>query len=224
MQLTSAPMLAGLPRWSPDGKRIAFVGHVPGRSWKIYVVPVDGGSPERLTEDESPEMDPTWSSDGNSVVFGEEYGSSQPTHIYAIDLRTRSVSTLPGSDGLFSPRWSPDGRFITALGPRATKMMLFDEKARKWTQLLNVHVGGYQVWSKDSKHVYIPDTSSDAEMTFYRVRIADHNLERVADFMVPKGFMPGNFGKWSGLAPDGSPLFVRDLSDEEIYALDVDLP
>jgi len=226
VQLTSAPMLAGLPRWSPDGKRIAFVGHVPGRSWKIYVVPFDGGSPEPLTHDEGPEMDPTWSPDGNSVVFGEDYGSPQPTHIYAIDLQTRSISMLPGSAGLFSPRWSPDGRFITALGTRATKLMLFDVKARKWSELLNVLVGGYQVWSEDSKYVYVLDISSKGRMgmLFYRVRIADHNLERVADFTVPKGFMPGSFSIWSGLAPDGSPLFVRNLRYEEIYALDVDLP
>jgi Tol biopolymer transport system component len=223
MQLTSAPMSAALPRWSPDGKRIAFMGKVPGRSWKIYIVPFDGGSPEPLTQDERDEMDPTWSSDGNSVVFGESFDSSQPTHIYAIDLRTRSVSTLPGSDGLFSPRWSPDGRFIAALGPRASKMMLFDVKAQKWTQLLNAVVGGNHVWSKDSKYVYILDTSSNAEMKLYRVRIADHNLERVEDFMVPEGFA-GSIGAWSVLAPDESPLFVRDLTGQEIYALDVDLP
>jgi Tol biopolymer transport system component/DNA-binding winged helix-turn-helix (wHTH) protein len=224
MQLTSAPMLASVPRWSPDGKRIAFAGHVPGRSWKIYVVPFDGGSPERLTEDERPENDPTWSSDGNSVVFGELYESAQPTHISVIDLRTRSLSTLPGSDGLFSPRWSPDGRFIVALGPRGTKMMLFDVKARKWTELLKAQVGGYHVWSKDSKYVYVLDTSSDLELVFFRIRIADHKFERVADFMVPKGLLSGAHGPWSVLAPDGSPLFMRDLSNSEIYALDVDLP
>jgi hypothetical protein len=32
------------------------------------------------------------------------------------------------------------------------------------------------------------------------------------------------FGAWSGLAPDGSPLFVRDISNREIYALDWKLP
>jgi hypothetical protein len=31
-------------------------------------------------------------------------------------------------------------------------------------------------------------------------------------------------GPWSGLTPDGSPLFVRNLSTDEIYALDLDLP
>ena len=121
------------------------------------------------------------------------------------------------------PRWSPDGRFIAALGPKGTKMMLFDVRARKWTELLNVQVGGYHAWSKDSKYVYVLDASSDPELVFYRVRIVDHKFERVADFMVPKGLLSTN-GPWSGLAPDGSPVFLRDISSVEIYALDVDLP
>jgi hypothetical protein len=31
-------------------------------------------------------------------------------------------------------------------------------------------------------------------------------------------------GEWSGLTPDGLPLFTRDISIQEIYALDVELP
>jgi hypothetical protein len=31
-------------------------------------------------------------------------------------------------------------------------------------------------------------------------------------------------GSWTGLAPDGSPLFVRDLSTQEVYALELELP
>ena len=103
-------------------------------------------------------------------------------------------------------------------------MMLFDVKARKWTELLKAQVVGYHVWSKDSKYVYVLDTSSDLKLVFFRIRISDHKFERVADFMVPKGLLSGAHGPWSVLAPDGSPIFMRDLSNSEIYALDVDLP
>ena len=41
-QLTFAPMEVALPRWSPDGKRIAFMGREPGKPWKIYLMPVGG--------------------------------------------------------------------------------------------------------------------------------------------------------------------------------------
>ena len=41
-----------------------------------------------------------------------------------------------------------------------------------------------------------------------------------------KGFRRavGTFGPWMGLAPDDSPLVLRDVGAQEIYALDVDLP
>jgi Tol biopolymer transport system component/DNA-binding winged helix-turn-helix (wHTH) protein len=224
MQLTFAPLYAGLPHWSPDGKRIAFAGTVSNQNWKIYTVPFDGGSPEPLTENERTEVDPTWSPDGNSVVFGENFVSDRRTHIYAVDLRTRRTSELPGSNGLFSPRWSPDGRFIAALSVEGDLMMLFDVKAQAWTKLSNVPVNGYHVWSRDSKYVYVIDTSRNIEVVPYRIRIADHKLERVANFAVPKALMAGLFGLWAGLTPDDSPLFLQDISSEEIYALEVDLP
>jgi hypothetical protein len=57
----------------------------------------------------------------------------------------------------------------------------------------------------------------------FRVQISDRKLERLFSL---KGFQAagGAFGNWSGLAPDGSPLFVRDASIQEIYALDVEMP
>ena len=56
-----------------------------------------------------------------------------------------------------------------------------------------------------------------------RIRISDGKLERILSL---KGFQaaPGAFGNWSGIAPDDSPLFVRDASIQEIYALDWDAP
>jgi hypothetical protein len=49
------------------------------------------------------------------------------------------------------------------------------------------------------------------------------SAEMVADLVGEHRF-GGRWGLWSGVAPDGSGLFVRDASSQEIYALDVDLP
>ena len=43
LQLTSPPLGAGMPHWSPDGRQIAFHGSVDGQSLRIYIVPFDGG-------------------------------------------------------------------------------------------------------------------------------------------------------------------------------------
>jgi len=80
------------------------------------------------------------------------------------------------------------------------------------------------VWSKDSKYIHLFDILGRQTLACYRVRIRDHKLEQLASFDIPKGLGEGPLGPWEGLAPDGSPLFMRDLSMSEIYALDLDLP
>ena len=47
-----------------------------------------------------------------------------------LDLKTHELTTLPGSEGLFSPRWSLDGRYLAALTSDSRKLMLFDFETR----------------------------------------------------------------------------------------------
>src|SRR5262249_25000152 len=128
-------MTAWFPRWSPDGTRMGFVGSRPGQPLKIYLLSAEGGHPEPLVPRGSSEMDPNWSPDGQSILFGAVPSATGlgPGHtdIEIWDLRRRRISTLPGSEGLGSPRWSPDGRFVvaTALSQdkwRAPGVLIFD--------------------------------------------------------------------------------------------------
>jgi Tol biopolymer transport system component len=198
---------------------------VPGQSWKIYVVSGEGGKPELVSEERRDELDPTWSPDGNSLIFGG-IGIGSAPKIYLVDLRTAHVSIIPGSEGMFSPRMSPDGRFIAAMdSPGSRKLLLFDQQTHKWTALLDGTVAGlgWPQWSADSRYIYFGGTSGTQEFSFYRVGIANHKLERVATIEIPEG-ATGRWSPWMGVTPDGSPLVLRDLSIQEIYALDVDLP
>lgn len=227
-QLTNPPLAAGLPQWSPDGTRIAFSGLLPGGIWKIYVVPAEGGKPELVSQGERSELDSTWSEDGNSLIFGGIFLGVQ-ARIASVDLRTGRESIIPGSEGMHSPRASPDNRFIVAVdAPGARKLLLFDRETQKWSELMNnKNPGGVNLnwnrWSADSKFVYVYDFADRHAPVVYRIRIADRKVERVAAFEVPQG-LNGYWLSWAGVAPDGSPLVLRDLSIEEIYALDVDLP
>ena len=72
LQLTSLPMQAFLPRWSPDGKQIAFSTEVPGGFDKIHVVAAEGGRSAQLTAENHNENDPNWSPDQNVLMFGGE--------------------------------------------------------------------------------------------------------------------------------------------------------
>jgi serine/threonine protein kinase len=222
LQLVFPPMQAYLPRWSPDGKQIAFFGHPPGEPWQIYIVPAEGGSPELIYRSATNSADPSWSPDGKSLAFGENSLNNQGSAVYVLDLKTRKASKLAGSDGLYSPRWSPDGRYIAAIPLDSLKLMLFDLSTQKWSALAEIFVA-YPTWSRDGRYVYFDGGILDNQESYFRVQISDSKLERLFSL---KGFQAagGAFGNWSGLAPDETPLLVRDASIQEIYALDVEMP
>jgi len=198
------------------------MGAEPGKSWQIYVVPAEGGTPRMISPEDRNHGDPSWSPDGLSLAFGA-LPWAEPDNaggIFILDLRTNRVSKVAGSERVSYPRWSPDGRYIWAETADGLKPTLFDFKTQKW-QELNSGVIGYPSWSRDSKYIYY-DAGTGDQTGLYRVRVSDHNVERIESLKDVR--RAGSLGLWSGLAPDDSPLLLSDRSTEEIYAIDVDLP
>jgi Tol biopolymer transport system component len=218
-------MQAALPRWSPDGKRIAFSAVIPGEPDRIHVVAADGGRPAQLTAGNHYETDPNWSPDQNSLVFGGEPwfegGAPGSAAIHMLNLKTHQVSTLSGSEGFYSPHWSPDGRYVLATLFGSLKLMLFDFNTHEWAELVS-SPAAYPNWSRDGSYIYFINPYI-AEPAIYRVRISDRKLELVTSLTRQRlGWSIA--GKWTGLAGDDSPLVLRDAGSEEIYALEWEAP
>ena len=215
VQLTDPPIQAFLPRWSPDGTQIVFADNNSPKDI-IYEVSSQGGSPRRLIPGEDRiEEDPNWSSDGKKIVFG----SGQPDYpdpkgdIRILDLVSNQVTTLPGSVGLFSPRWSPDGRFIAALPFDSRGMKIFDVATQRWSELPDKQGIGYPAWSRDSKMIYYERTGGEGGL--FRIRVLGGEAERIHDM---KDWHSTGSG-WMGLDPTGAPLMLRDIGSSDIYAL-----
>src|ERR1700730_17549756 len=219
VQLTFPPMRAFLPRWSPDGKEIAFIGTAGGDHWTTYVIPAQGGVARQMIPGHDETADATWTSDNKSIVFGPWKGG-ESRGIKVLDLNTNQVSPLPGATEMWSPRTSPDGRYIAALSEQDSKMMLFDTRTQKWEQL-SAHYSGYPSWSRDGKFLYFQDWNhgSGYPSRVVRTRISDRRLETVLDLKSLDRLSIGTFMSWSGLAPDDSVLLSRNNSTQEIYAV-----
>jgi len=225
LQLTYPPGAASLPCWSPDGTRIAFHFGEFGKPWKIFLVSPQGGLADELLSENANEIDATWSADGKQLAFGRiAFGNTENIDIQVVNVKTRQFSALPGSKGLFSPRWSPDGRYLAALVAEGSKkLMLYDFHTNKWSEWLT-EIGNFEYpeWSSDSRYLYW-DNFGTGNPRCRRVKLGENKPEDLFTLNRLRRFL-GIFATWSGQAPDDSRLFVRDVSTQDIYALDVDFP
>jgi serine/threonine protein kinase/Tol biopolymer transport system component len=215
LQLTDPPIYPLNPRWSPDGKQIAFWGKKKGTVDEIYTVPAGGGTPQPLVPGNSvARREPNWSSNGDRILF-EEVAPNAPPVLRLLDLQGHRVSSIPGSVGYTSPRWSPDGRHIVAMTKDARKMVLFDFQTGKWSDLIQTTID-FPNWSRDSQYVYFVNYAEKPAVL--RIRISDRKVEQVADL---RGFLATGFWRfWLGLDPADAPLMLRDSGTQDVYSLD----
>src|SRR3984957_18561671 len=117
----------------------------------------DRGNPEQLTHGEKGDGDPSWSPNGDAIAFGisaQKAGTSKEHPIQILNLKSHKLSALPDSGGYFSPRWSPDGRWILAVdGHPPGGVELFNIGTGKWEELTKLP-NGYPDWSRDSRCIY----------------------------------------------------------------------
>ena len=231
MQLTSPPILAAMPRLSPDGKQVAFVDAAPGKPQKAYVISTEGGTPEELlpnSKSKEREDDPIWSPDGKTLIlaqYPEQFSGTDAAAAYSIarvDAQTKQTSKISGASGMFAPRWSPDGRYVSTFSVDQHRLMLLDLSTGRWSELTTGKILQYPNWSPDSKYVYYEDFGTDGP-EIDRVNIADRKKERLLGLKdVPRVSLTE--GPWNGVAPDGSPLIMRDVGIRELYSLELQLP
>jgi Tol biopolymer transport system component len=192
----------------------------------VYLVPADGGVPVEAYKDAADQGIPTWSPDGQRIVFGELLYRKprEEMMVHVLDLERHTLAILPGSKGVWTPRWSPDGRFILGMSPDQEKLRLFDWDTSSWRDLVEIRAINFPAWAPDSSSIafiaydltVVPNR--EGLKALYRFDIRRNKLERVASlehFASPPGL------EWYGVAPDGSLLGIRDVRIQELYALNL---
>lgn len=215
-QITFAPLQVDGFSWSPDEQWFALRARTPGKPWMICLVPSQGGDVQLIMPGETEQGIPTWSEDGRSIAFGDVpsvFGKSFGTEvIHMFDLNTHKLSELPGSRGLWTARWSPNGMSIAALTIEGQQLMLYDFGTKRWRPTKAENVNN-PTWSHDGKYIYF-DTAGD-DRALRRVLVADGHVDQLTSLHA----YPNLAWWWSGVTPDNSPLILRNLGTNEIYSL-----
>lgn len=168
-RLTVHEALDAYPRWSPDGKWIAFTSTRAGNA-DIWLIPAQGGDVRQVTVSSANDWVNDWSPDGTKLLF-YSMRDTRAFAMHTIDLRTNAVQRLtPREDDapLRFGSWSPDGRSIVYTragqpwwrawyrGSIAAHVVLRDLNSGKVRTLLKTNTQQlWPLWSPDGKSVYI---------------------------------------------------------------------
>jgi Tol biopolymer transport system component/DNA-binding winged helix-turn-helix (wHTH) protein len=214
-QLTTKPSIVTDPRWSPNGREIAYFGRIPGGPWKTYVIAIEGGSPQEIAAGSDPQP-PSWSADGTQMVLGSP--KPGPAGLGVLDMQTGKLSRLPDSIGLIVPKWSPDGRYISARRYGTEVSMLYDISKQTWSEIKSP-AGGcvWHSWIRKGDGFFCMEGKGEA---IHRFRLQTGRLEKVVDLRGQRPAGQGS-GGWLGIMPDGSPMILKDMGSQELYALEL---
>jgi Tol biopolymer transport system component/DNA-binding winged helix-turn-helix (wHTH) protein len=223
IQLTADAVQVFLARWSPDGERLALMAREPGQAWQLYMVKVDGSGLEKLLSEKRNAADPSWSADGQRIVFGRVPDlmgkEDEPRNLQVLDLATRKIDGVPESNGYFSPRWSPDGRYIAAITLDQRKLVLFDTTTGEWKTIYAGSIAD-PVWAPDGRSIYIHAFMAETQ-PIDRVWVSDGRVEEVASLA---GFRTEDTVDYffSGITPDNVPLVRARSATGNLYSLNLD--
>ncbi|HVS33546.1 MAG TPA: winged helix-turn-helix domain-containing protein, partial [Thermoanaerobaculia bacterium] len=161
VRLTSASGLNTEPALSADGTLLAYASDRAGTDFDLYVQPVAGGDPIRLTSDGADDSEPSFAPDGAHIVF-----SRRGAGLYVIGSLGGEPRLIVRTPWARTPRFSPDGRLISywtgfpasaiaggipgALG--SIFIVPFDGRSPREipTQLASAR---YPIWSPEGEHL-----------------------------------------------------------------------
>jgi tricorn protease len=211
------------PRFSPDGKWIAFSSDRNGNS-DVYIIPSEGGTAKQLTFHSADDTVQSWSPDGRSVLFASQRGEDFMGKLYTVsvdDLKERNA----GSDMGVWATYSPDGKKLAInrkgqtywrkyyRGSYQTDVTVMDIAAKKFTDVTDFDgMDSWPMWSRDGHIYFVSDRDGNGLTNIWRVGESGGKAEKVTTFTT------GDV-RWPALSSDGKTIvFEHDFG---VWKLDL---
>jgi hypothetical protein len=155
------------------------------------------------------------------LVYSAWNGQHGMTRLF--DLESRKVFVLPGSEGILGAYFLDPYRLV-AFSYSSNKFVTYDLSTSKWSNLLSLpstSLAGQL--SPDRRFLFY--IIGGKELQVERLALADLKEETVAEVKSFHQAVNPATGKWDfDVAPDGALIFSRDISSQEIYALNIHWP
>jgi Tol biopolymer transport system component len=153
LQLTNDPSTKRFPRWSPDGKRIAFHSNRSG-STQIWTIRPDGSGLQQLTESAGTLSFPSWSPDGTQMTGSDIFTGKTLIFDPNKPWKAQSPFELPLPPGVrfLATSWSPDGEWLAGFSQQPLSAAVYSLKSRSY-QRLTEYGGAAVLWLKDSRRL-----------------------------------------------------------------------
>ncbi|MGB7293654.1 MAG: PDZ domain-containing protein [Thermodesulfobacteriota bacterium] len=235
-KLTSAKGHELFPKFSPDGKSIAFSGNYDGNI-DAYVIPTGGGIPKRLTHHPEDDVVVDWYPDGKNILFRSKMMSplSRFNRLFRQSIEGGLPEPLPLAYGELAS-FRPDGnhmafQFISEgsqtwkryRGGMASDIWVYNFQNNTSAKITEFQgTDGMPMWHDDTIY-FLSDRGSMKKLNIWAYDIKTKDSRQVTNFDVYDV-------KWPSLGPDsivfenGGELFVLNLKDETTNRVNVEIP
>jgi len=196
LKLSSPPGVESYPKFSPDGKSIAFSGNYDGNN-DVYVLPTQGGVPLRLTSHGFPDRVIDWTNDGKRVLFASirESGKARFNQFYTVSASGGADEKLPFAYAEFGS-YSPDGNsmalvFRTQVGRNWKRyrggwkadIVLYNFKANTAEYISSQSDAGYEfpMWHENAIY-FLSDRGEEKRMNLWQYNLSTKAFTQLTKF------------------------------------------